>query len=52
MEAWINHLLTACGVCSGLLLATGDAGGGVALAIGAIAAAWVIRSHASTVREP
>ena len=51
MEAWINQLLTACGIASGLLLATGDAGAGVVLAVGAIGAAWLIRAQADMAHE-
>jgi hypothetical protein len=51
MELWINRLLVGCGSLAGLLLGTGNAAAGIALAIIAICAASMMRVRAGASQE-
>lgn len=46
MERNANRVMMGLGLFAGLLIGTGHPGGGVALAIAAVAAAWLIRAEA------
>lgn len=45
MTPRINQLLMGFGLLAGLLLGTGNTGGGVAMAIAGAAGAWLVRTR-------
>lgn len=47
MEPKTNRVMMGLGLVAGLLIGIGHAGGGVALAVAAGAAAWLMRTDAS-----
>lgn len=48
MESKINRVMMGLGLVAGLMIGTGHAGGGMALAVAAGAAAWLTRIDASS----